>query len=67
MVRGSKRNIFLLPCMSQSQEMLKESSAMVNVHCCCPFAVETLKVQASLLNLSKNISISYKENCLALR
>lgn len=45
---------------------VKGNSAMVNMHCCCPFAVGTLKVQASLLNLCKNISISYK-NCLVLR
>lgn len=30
------------------------------------FSVETPKVQTSLLNLCKNISIFYKENCLAL-
>lgn len=66
MVRGSKQNIFLLPCMNQRLEMLKESSAMVNMNC-CHSSEETPKVQATLPNLCRNISISYKENCLALR
>lgn len=67
MVRGNKQNIFLRPYMNQRQEMLKESSATVNMNCSHSSAVETPKVQASLLNFWKNISISYKDKCLALK
>lgn len=67
MVRGSKQNIFLLPCMMQRQEMIEKSSATVNMNYWHSSAVETPKVQASLPNLCKIISVSYKENRLALR
>ncbi|RMC11575.1 hypothetical protein DUI87_11695 [Hirundo rustica rustica] len=52
--------------MNQRQEVLMESSAMVNMNRCRSSTVETPTVQASLPNLCKHISISYKENCLAL-